>query len=100
MSDNPVMPESARELQFNREFGARLRQLRSAKEWTQDQMAEALGIPKDRYAKYENRPKSAMPAYLIPQFARIVGHDIEYVLTGKRNLRRPTPKVPRLRKVG
>ena len=44
-------------------------------------MATALGVPAERYRKWEYR--SAMPHYLIERFALIVGRDIEYVLTGK-----------------
>lgn len=44
-------------------------------------MATALGVPADRYRKYEYR--SPLPHYLIEQFAVIVGRDIEYLLLGK-----------------
>jgi hypothetical protein len=45
-------------------------------------MATALGIPPERYRKYEYR--SPLPHYLLERFALIVGRDVEYVLTGKR----------------
>lgn len=44
-------------------------------------MATALGVPPDRYRKYEYR--SPLPHYLIERFVLIVGRDIEFVLTGK-----------------
>lgn len=44
-------------------------------------MATALGVPAERYRKWEYR--SPMPHYLFERFALIVGRDIEYVLTGK-----------------
>jgi len=71
---------------FNTALCGRVRQLREAGGWTQEQMAEALGIPADRYRKYETR--SPMPAYLIQRFASIVGRHIEFVLTGKDPARR------------
>jgi hypothetical protein len=50
--------------------------------WTAAQMATALGVPAERYRKYEYR--SPLPHYLIERFALIVGRDVEYVLTGNR----------------
>jgi hypothetical protein len=44
-------------------------------------MATALGVPAERYRKYEYR--SPLPHYLIERFALIVGRDIEFILTGK-----------------
>lgn len=44
-------------------------------------MATALGVPPERYRKYEYR--SPLPHYLLERFALIVGREIEYVLTGK-----------------
>lgn len=70
-----------RELQFNEALCARVHRLRNERGWTAEQMATALGIPPDRYRKYEYR--SPLPHYLIEQFATIVGRDIEYMLTGK-----------------
>jgi hypothetical protein len=70
-----------RELEFNEKLCARVHRLRNERGWTADQMATALGIPADRYRKYEYR--SPMPHYLLEQFATIVGRDIEYLLLGK-----------------
>jgi transcriptional regulator with XRE-family HTH domain len=75
-----------REAKFNDALCARVKALREGRGWTQDQMATALGIPYDRYRKYEYR--TPIPHYLIEQFAEIVDRDIEYVLTGKSALRR------------
>lgn len=44
-------------------------------------MATALGVPAERYRKYEYR--TPLPHYLVERFALIVGREIEYVLTGK-----------------
>lgn len=73
-----ITPDEAR---FNDELCARVARLRAEREWTQDQMATALGVPKERYKKYETR--SPMPTYLIPRFAQIMDCSIEYVMTGK-----------------
>lgn len=65
---------------FNNAYCSRVKQLRQERGWTAEQMAVALGVPPDRYRKYETR--SPLPAYLIERFALIVGRDIAYVLTG------------------
>lgn len=69
------------EAEFNDALFARVRSLRKQRDWTAEQMATALGIPADRYRKYESR--TPLPHYLIERFALIVGRDIEYVLTGR-----------------
>lgn len=78
---NRTMTESTDEARFNDEFCARVQRLRAEREWTQAQMATALGVPLERYKKYETR--SPLPAYLVPRFAQIVDREISYVLTGK-----------------
>lgn len=84
-----------RELQFNERLCARVHRLRNERGWTAEQMATALGIPAERYRKYEYR--SPLPHYLIEQFAVIVGRDIEYILTGKTAIRLVQPEKPRKR---
>lgn len=69
------------ELRFNDAYIRRTRELREAKDWSAEQMAIALGIPPERYRKYESR--SPMPPYLIERFALIVERDVQFVLTGK-----------------
>lgn len=70
-----------RELEFNETFIARVKRLREERGWTSEQMATALGIPPERYRKYEYR--SVLPHYLIEPFAMIVERDVAYMLTGK-----------------
>jgi transcriptional regulator with XRE-family HTH domain len=85
-----------REAQFNEALCARTHRLRNERGWTAEQMATALGVPPDRYRKYEYR--SPLPHYLIAQFAVIVGRDIEYILTGKAApIRLAQPESPRKR---
>lgn len=81
-----------REQEFNEAYIARTKRLREERGWTSEQMATALGVPADRYRKYEYR--SMLPHHLIEQFAMIVERDIAYVLTGKaaRPARNPNPK--------
>lgn len=74
------------EAKFNDELTKRVWQLRNDRGWTAEQMATALGIPPDRYRKYEYR--SPLPHYLIERFALIVGRDVEYILLGKTSVAR------------
>jgi transcriptional regulator with XRE-family HTH domain len=69
------------EARFNDALCARVHRLRNERGWTAQQMATALGIPAERYRKYEYR--SPLPHYLLERFALIVGRDVEYVLFGK-----------------
>jgi transcriptional regulator with XRE-family HTH domain len=66
---------------FNEALIARVHRLRNDRGYTAAQMATALGVPAERYRKYEYR--TPLPHYLLERFALIVGRDIEYVLTGK-----------------
>lgn len=77
------MTTASEELLFNQAYSARVRELRLERGWTADQMATALGVPADRYRKYEVR--SPMPLYLVERFALIVGRDIAYVITGRND---------------
>lgn len=74
-----------RELQFNEAFTARIHRLRNERGYTAEEMSKALGVPAERYRKYEYR--TPLPHYLIEQFAIIVGRDIEYLLTGSTSRR-------------
>lgn len=69
------------EAMFNEALCARTHALRNERGWTSAQMATALGVPPDRYRKYEYR--SPMPAYLMERFSLIVACDLDYLLTGK-----------------
>lgn len=74
------------ELQFNEKLIARTHRLRNERGWTAEQMATALGIPAERYRKYEYR--TPLPHYLLERFALQVGRDIEYLLLGKTSVAR------------
>lgn len=77
----PRMVINNEEAIFNDNLCARVHRLRNERGWTAAQMATALGVPPERYRKYEYR--SPLPHYLVERFALIVGRDVEYVLTGK-----------------
>lgn len=64
-------------------ISARLKRARIDADLTQREMAERLGIPEPRYAKYENR--SPIPAYLVPKVCEVLGMTSWYLLTGKFN---------------
>jgi transcriptional regulator with XRE-family HTH domain len=74
-----------RERKFNEGLCGRVHRLRKERGVTAEEMAIMLGVPPDRYRKYEYR--SPLPHYLIEQFALIVGRDLEYVLTGNTSRR-------------
>lgn len=78
---NRPMTAWPEEAQFNDQLCARTQRLRIEREWTQQQMAAAIGVPFERYKKYESR--SPMPPYLIPRFAQVLDRSISYILTGK-----------------
>ena len=79
---NVRMAKANDETLFNQGYFSRVRWAREKKlGWTAEQMATALGIPAERYRKYENR--TPLPPYLIQRFALIAGVTIEFLLTGK-----------------
>lgn len=75
------MEKWTREQEFNEAFIARVKRLREDRGWTAEQMATALGIPAERYRKYEYR--TPLPHYLVEPFALVVERDVSYLLTGK-----------------
>lgn len=75
------VPNDNEEARFNEALIARVHRLREDKGWTAAQMATALGIPAERYRKYEYR--TPLPHYLIERFALIVDRDVDFILLGK-----------------
>ena len=69
------------EFMFNSAFCARVQKLRKAKFANADEMARLLGVPAERYRKYETR--SPLPPHLIERFAALVGVDVQEVLIGR-----------------
>ncbi len=66
---------------FNNAYCERVKRFREETQMSAADMAELLGIPADRYRKYETR--SPLPAYLIARFCKIVGCDLEHLVIGK-----------------
>lgn len=63
------------EAAFNREFGARLRKARDARDKSQKDMATALGIGVDQYKKHE-LGETAFPPYLLQRLRGIIDYSI------------------------
>lgn len=53
--------------QFTTEFQARLRRTRDDMDLTQEAFAARLGLKAATYQKYETRPRSKFPLYLLPK---------------------------------
>lgn len=66
---------------FHEAFRARLKTIRRELDWTQVEMAMALGVPLENYKQYEKRSK--FPPHLLDQLARVTHRPLEYVLTGR-----------------
>lgn len=73
--------------QWKRKFCERTAELRDARGLTQSEMAEALGIPVERYKKYENR--SPLPQWLTARFCIIAGCELADLYTVDRPMRSP-----------
>lgn len=87
LSDHRRMDTSESERKWR--YIRRIAELREARLMTQQEMADALGIPLERYKKYEQR--SVLPPWYLDRFAAVVGRDIEFVLTGRPSRRARTP---------
>lgn len=68
------------ETEFNAAFQRRLLASRLALDWSQQRMALALHTTKDAYKRYESRPGSTFPLYLIPRLIYITGKPAHYWL--------------------
>ena len=75
------MPIENDEATFNSSFVQRVKDARAASGLTQAQAADSLGIPLERYKKYEQRTQ--LPHYLAERFCDLTGIDIHYLMTGK-----------------
>ena len=75
------MADSETEAQYKQAFIERVRAARNAAGMKQWQVADALGIPQDRYKQYETR--SLLPHHLIGRFCIITRVDPEWLVTGR-----------------
>lgn len=79
--------------EFDALYIARVKALRQLRGMTAGQMSSLLGVPAERYRKYESR--TPMPHVLMEQFALITGVSVEFLLTGRRVAGKgPYPDVP------
>lgn len=75
------MAESDSETQFKQAFTERVKAARIANNYKQWEMAEALGMPQDKYKQYEGR--SYLPHHLIGRFCILCHIDPEWLMTGR-----------------
>ena len=75
------MADSEEEVQYKQEFIKRVKAAREATPLKQWQLAEALGMPQDKYKQYETR--SLLPHYLMGRFCIITRVDPEWLITGR-----------------
>ena len=68
--------------QLRRSFGRRLRALRTSLDYTQTQMAGALGIRPARYSKYEIG-RSEAPYDVLVKIANLAETSLDYLITGR-----------------
>ena len=73
------MSETA-SMAYRKEFTKRVRRARNARGWKQQQVADFLNVPQDKYKQYEGR--SLMPHYLLPTFCTLCGVDVLWLFTG------------------
>ena len=64
-------------------LGKRIAALRREKEWTQDALAEVLGISPQAVSKWEN-DQTCPDISLLPKLARELGVSVDELLTGKQ----------------
>ena len=75
------MAEPETELEYKQRFILRITESRTASGMKQWQIAEAMGIPQDKYKQYETR--SLMPHHLIGRFCIICRVGPEWLVTGR-----------------
>ncbi|MFA6984595.1 MAG: helix-turn-helix transcriptional regulator [Arenimonas sp.] len=86
------MAESDIEAEHKQGFMDRVKEARMARALKQWELADALGIPQDRYKQYETR--SYLPPHLYARFCLICRVDPEWLVTGNGKMapkERPEP---------
>lgn len=68
--------------EFIAQFQERLKRARVERNMTQKELATALGLPKNTYKKYEARPGSSFPLYLLPRLSVLLGRPLEFWIYG------------------
>lgn len=73
-------------------FHERVRAARKGRGWTQETMAELLGISQSHYKQWETR--DLMPHEYMPRFCTLTGISLDYLLTGRERPERAVPVAP------
>jgi DNA-binding XRE family transcriptional regulator len=73
---------------WERRFCRRLKELREAVGWTQEQMAAAIGVEKENYKKYETR--SPLPHRHVARLCLLVGISVDDLYDLAKPVRRLT----------
>ena len=82
----PMAKKDKTSSDFKADFIARVKATRERKFASAKEMATALGVGHEAYAKYESR--SWLPHELVIKFALITGVSVEYLYTGKEPTKR------------
>jgi DNA-binding transcriptional regulator YiaG len=82
------MTEAETEAQFRQLFTRRVKDARESAGMKQWQIAELLGIPREKYKHYEGR--SLLPHYLVGRFCMLCRVDPAWLMTGKKPLMPPS----------
>lgn len=82
-----AMPKTSSPRAYRRQFCQRVRAIRESLGLTEAELAEKLGISRDRLHSYER--ETLMPHHLIASLADISGFSVWYILTGKADSREP-----------
>ena len=86
------MADTETESEYKQRFTERVAAARIALGWKQWQMAEALGMPQDKYKQYEGR--SLLPHHLVRRFCLIARVDMEWLMAGQGKMKlAPSPEM-------
>jgi transcriptional regulator with XRE-family HTH domain len=76
------MDHKKAEAEFIAAFQARLKRAREERGMTQEALAMSLDLPKSTYKKYETRPGSSFPPYLLARLSTILDRPLGYWIYG------------------
>lgn len=82
-------------LAFDRAFKKRLVETRLELDYSHRQMADELGIKEAAYQKYETRPGSLFPLYLLHRLVSFTEKPYSYWCTGMIGMRPPLKVITR-----
>lgn len=85
------MADSETEAEYKQRFIKRVKDARIARALKQWEMADALGMPQDKYKQYETR--TYLPNHLIRQFCYVCRIDAGWLVTGQGKMMATAPVV-------